>query len=778
MAESEGIKLIDLENGESATSSFSALVVEGSNTFTTTTSSALHGTRGVLVTFDGTNNDSYGYWGFTSVASIYARASFQFNDFNGDAGNLFFSGLRSATGTTNRLYFRAVISAGVITINRVYYYDDAGAKYVACSKVVTQGVKHYGELHHRNASSADANDGIAEFFWDGELITSTASILNVDNYTIPIQRFAVGNFGTIIPTSVGTIYIDDIKLSDSYIGPYDGNYVTSGTIELSGAAITSKTEAGGSAFSFIGSGEVVLSGAAITSYEGTGTNFSYTGLGAINISGVSHTKGYTLIIDHTYVSKYSTIPQSVIDKIKKYRMCIAGESHSLGHRTGLQLVENLDAKFAVNITESGTPELGSVTSYIRSDRLTWGDYDTPTGFIADHGEEDDFTNVAGIAQVKTGLKYLQDNNYGFTVFGFGWCWDQSDGTATASISSIYKCAWYGSTVAGGDGDKAFGLTSADYSETLNHVSMQNYLDATREYIIYAKANATSVTVIFTTGPIDAHEGERGYQRHLKKEMIRNEVLTNGGILLDDGDVLAYDNAGNENILTWTDTESGTHDYQQIADDNLLDLDGVNRSATTGYHIGERGATRLGKAQWVLAAYIVGWDGTPEGTYVGSGNIELSGSAITKETNNYSYNGNGLINLSGIGITKETNNYSNIGSGLIEIVGASPTSYTDEVAYFYLGNGTININGLADTKEVNYYVYSGNGEIIISGSAITEENLNNYTYIGSGSFIISGSAITSSNTGEIVAGHWSIALSSRSPSISLSSRAPSITLGGK
>ncbi|MBN2396713.1 MAG: hypothetical protein JXC36_09700, partial [Candidatus Atribacteria bacterium] len=46
-----------------------------------------------------------------------------------------------------------------------------------------------------------------------------------------------------------------------------------------------------------------------------------------------------IIADHTVVDKYNEIPQYYIDEVKKMWLSYAGESHSLGIREGLNLLE-------------------------------------------------------------------------------------------------------------------------------------------------------------------------------------------------------------------------------------------------------------------------------------------------------------------------------------------------------------------------------------------------------------------------------------------------------
>lgn len=326
-----------------------------------------------------------------------------------------------------------------------------------------------------------------------------------------------------------------------------------------------------------------------------------------------------LIIDHEAVAKYAIIPESYKTSVKQKWLSVPGESHAGGYRAGLNLLEAADASFAVNVTESGTPEMPT-SDHLRASGATWGDYDHATLWRYYYGEEDWYTNAAALAQTKVFLQYAHDNGFGLSAVGFGWCWDMSWHHATPTVAKdpVYKCGWCGASEAGPEGDLAWGLDAADTAVTGNSVCMDTYLNATREYIAYCDARSIPTQVFFTTGPVDSYSGENAYQRHVKHEYIRNDIETNGGVLFDYADIEAWDDAGTEKTLSWTDGDGAAHSYQYIADDNLLNLDGSDGSGTTGYHIGERGALRLGKALWVMLAMLDGWDGEPEGTISAAG----------------------------------------------------------------------------------------------------------------------------------------------------------------
>lgn len=282
---------------------------------------------------------------------------------------------------------------------------------------------------------------------------------------------------------------------------------------------------------------------------------------------------------------------------------IVGESHSLGYRIGLNLLSGLDANFPASITESGSPEAYRddalrVSGLRRNQYSSW---ETTTG------EGNFYTNSAERGYFEGHIDYCENNSLHIAALGFGWCWDMTwINGPTANADPVFGCHWYGTSVDGPDGNLEWGLDSDDYSETANQVCMDTYLSAVQQYIDHCTSEAYTTKVFYTTGPVDEYLGEAGYQRHVKHEYIRQHVLADSSrILFDYADILAWSNAGEENIQTWN-----GHNYQMIHGDNMLDLD--EGYEEDGDHIGEKGTVRLAKAVWVMLAYIAGWNG-PQGT---------------------------------------------------------------------------------------------------------------------------------------------------------------------
>jgi uncharacterized repeat protein (TIGR01451 family) len=317
-----------------------------------------------------------------------------------------------------------------------------------------------------------------------------------------------------------------------------------------------------------------------------------------------------IIADHTVVNQYDDIPQVYIDKVKQMWFDLPGESHSSGYRIGLELLQDLDSRFQVNITEGGTPE-AYTNQHLRASRASWGDVSSASGWTYGYGEEDWYTSNTAINRTKAHLAYANTHGLAISALGFGWCWDttwQNDPGGT--IDPVYQVHWAGSSVGGPDGNLRWGLDDEDRQLTGNHVSLATYLSATQQYIDYSLAQGYTTTVFFTTGPVDGSPDESGYQRQLKHDGIRNYVRASSDrVLFDYADILSWSNAGQQNLPTWTDGNGVAKSYQMIHADNMLDLNGSY--SEDGDHIGQRGALRLGKAVWWMLARLAGWSGAAD-----------------------------------------------------------------------------------------------------------------------------------------------------------------------
>jgi hypothetical protein len=321
----------------------------------------------------------------------------------------------------------------------------------------------------------------------------------------------------------------------------------------------------------------------------------------------------TIIADHTVVDLYDTIPQYWIDEVKKKIVNIPGESHGRGYMYGLESLEAQDSRFAVEVTWTGAPE-ADTDQHLRAVRTHW----TGSSWEATGGEEDFYTNIDAINMMNNYLSYMDSNGNTIDNFGFGWCWDMTwlNGLG-GEIDPEYNVHWAGASIGGPEGNLRWGLDDGDTALTGNSVNLHTYLDAVENYNL----NNPQTNTFFTTGPVDGYAGESGYQRYLKQQEIRNYVNENGGILFDYGDILSWNEAGQEYTISWTDTLSNVHTFQ-MADPSYTteSYDGGDG----GCHITEEACVRVAKALWWMLAREAGWDGNPVGESVCPNNIRESG----------------------------------------------------------------------------------------------------------------------------------------------------------
>jgi hypothetical protein len=320
--------------------------------------------------------------------------------------------------------------------------------------------------------------------------------------------------------------------------------------------------------------------------------------------GDSTTPPGPIVADHTIVDRYDDVPGEYLDRVKAMWFNLLGESHSASYQIGLRLLSEADARFPASVTEGGAPEAPR-TDALRASRHRRTEY---SSWAQGAGEAIWYTNDAGRAQLAAHIDYCEANGLHIAAIGFGWCWDMTwHNTPGGEIDPVFQVRWAGASEGGPDGDLRWGLDAEDFALTGNRVSMDTYLSATQAFADHCDAEGHATRVLFTTGPVDGYSGESGYQRQVKHDHIRRYVRADPDrILFDYADILAWSDAGVENVQTWTDGSGGSHAYQMIHADNMRDLDGGYEE--DGDHIGEAGALRLAKAVWWLLARIAGWDG--------------------------------------------------------------------------------------------------------------------------------------------------------------------------
>lgn len=381
-----------------------------------------------------------------------------------------------------------------------------------------------------------------------------------------------------------------------------------------------------------------------------------------------------IVADHTVVDRFDDIPQYYIDEVKKMWLTVPGESHSEAYRVGLTLLESVNSRFQVNVTESGTPE-GYTDQHLRASRAMY-----VGGWLYNYGEEEWFTNTTGIGYTRGSIDYCNTHNLEISAIGFGWCWDDTYNDPSATADPVFGCRWYGGSMGGPEGPRPWGLDAADFAITGNSVCMDTYLSVTQGYADYCKSKGYKTKVFFTTGPVDTYytAGEAGYQGSIKHQYIRDYVKKDAGrILFDYSDILCWDDNGVQTTATWN-----GHTFPIIAPANLGD-------ASIG-HISSAGAIRLAKAMWWMLARIAGWDGVITGfedpsvedseiwTEVKEGELKvhLPGDLLSGKAELYGLDGN-LKASKHIDSDLLSFNISNLSSGLYILVIRHSTGATSK-----------------------------------------------------------------------------------------------------
>ncbi len=314
-----------------------------------------------------------------------------------------------------------------------------------------------------------------------------------------------------------------------------------------------------------------------------------------------------IIVDHTCMDT-DRIPDPYIADVKKIWFDVLGESHSTAYLKGGDLLEAENSRFQASYVDGfGTVPEAYTDTRLRISRIGRGDVNHTTGWPNLHGEEDWFTSAQAVSATKAHIDYCNGNGWTIGILAFGWCWDMTwHHTVFAETVEDWGGRWGGaldyyngtSIVT----QPIWGLTAEDTPNS-PFLSLQDYLLATDAYASYCQTQGYATRVVFTTGPVDGNTTtELGLGRHVKHEAIRAYVAAAGDrVLFDYADILCYNSAGEIRLSSW----SG-HAFPVIHSENMQDLDGTYTE--DGDHIGKKGALKIGRGMWWLAARLAGWNG--------------------------------------------------------------------------------------------------------------------------------------------------------------------------
>src|SRR5690554_6073700 len=175
-----------------------------------------------------------------------------------------------------------------------------------------------------------------------------------------------------------------------------------------------------------------------------------------------------LIADHTIVEDYAIIPEYYRNEVKKMLVSIPGASHSTAYRLGLQFLEELDARFAVNIAY----EESYTENHLRCNRIgrDFLDDEWYTWFAWPDGQR-----PAEASSVKDMIRRNYENDRNLAAIGYGWCWSMMSSYHSREYDPIHKVRWWGNAIGGPDaGTLGWGLDAGDVGITGNRVNLDTY----------------------------------------------------------------------------------------------------------------------------------------------------------------------------------------------------------------------------------------------------------------------------------------------------------------
>ncbi len=361
-------------------------------------------------------------------------------------------------------------------------------------------------------------------------------------------------------------------------------------------------------FMLLGSSPAIDAGTEIGVYEdiegtlrpqdGDNSGTAEFDIGAYEYTGAPPAPSTAIIINHTAVEQFDLIPDSYIERIKNMSIQIVGQSHGTGIPWGLQLLENLNSKYAVQFSTDCPPV------WLPSQRLSFteGDglkversyYTGSAWTIWLVGEESYWATETGRLRTETTAQQAINEGRGFNISLWHWCWDISGNSANPN------------RVHDEDGTLADNYFNDTHMESFKNAFTRfnnNPAINQTKFVYY-----TSITDAPYSNPNPDIANSSGRITHYNN-VIRQETLANNGILFDQADIENWDY---NNIASY----SVIDDFGQVVyPRNPEYLEGGIKYGiddTWSYdHCHDILDIRKAKALWVLLAHMQGWDGVSE-----------------------------------------------------------------------------------------------------------------------------------------------------------------------
>lgn len=285
-----------------------------------------------------------------------------------------------------------------------------------------------------------------------------------------------------------------------------------------------------------------------------------------------------LVVDHTAVSGFDTIPDYYISLARQMTVHYVGESHALQLMRGLELLAEQNPKYMYEAENNPDDFTGANSLGILRASRTASDAQWSGSHL---GEEDYWAVPDGRQMTRNTIAYGVNHNAPFSLSMWIWCWD---------IVADDFCA-----------------DETGTKITFNDERFDTYVDFIRSLNTNDTLGVTQAIYV-TSITDDAYQGYMKWRVTKYNDMIRDAAHANGGILFDNADIENWNVTDTEQrIDTYVDSGDVTRQCFVRHQDYNED---VGNQYSDG-HTNDALCLRKAKAFWWMLARLSGWDGSAE-----------------------------------------------------------------------------------------------------------------------------------------------------------------------